>query len=364
MEAILLSRCYAFFGSPWSSFTELAIRLGAHNPKISGEHFARRKFAAFCHRHSVNLGDTIQTLAVTQFIPARTDVKAAGEPDGYVERDAPSLGLFDAHGVLISSRAQVRSPYGIVHNGWFDGRLTESEPFPEQLSPLVLSMHLNESALLLRDPKYTDLLAQHGVSGRSLMEHRKGWFREHAPIGCRDQHTMDLLAAQNIRSFVSGCATLLLRRPADVVRTNRVLIVDTHILFPSLLALNQVPTDAERASMVRRPGLTCAQKLQEARAMLARFASAKCVVTSRLHAALPSLAMDVPVLFLFNPTELMEDVRFDKRMRTILGLDETGHQASPWNWEAPSITETQREAITEVQTGLRWRLEHFYSIGT
>jgi len=351
-----LSKTKAVWGSPWSSFTELAARLGGPKTSIAGTDFAKKTYGAFCHSDSVNLGDTIQSLAVCQFFPK-------GAPDYWVERDHVNKGLFDGEGKKLKEWCDVEGPVQLIFNGWFDGRLMNlTEDFPEQMSPLILSFHLNESHTVLTDPKYDKLVQSKGVLKQSLLV-KSLFFKDHAPILCRDQHTCSLFQRQGIKALVSGCITLLLNVKSYQDKTilekdKKILIVDTHILYPTLLK-TLVPKDivdqAEVMSNVVKEGLNQNQKVELAKQTLHRFANARYVITSRIHSAFPCLAFGVPVFFVFPDKELEGDVRFDADIKQLLFNER-------WNWSSGSISAEQLKVLTKFRNELQWRVEHFVSL--
>jgi hypothetical protein len=307
-------------------------------------------------------------LAAAQFIPARKH-KAAGEPDYWIERDDFDSGVWDVRGRKLADWRDVAFPIQLVLSGWFDGRFMKSRRLPEQVSPLVISTHINETDALRSDSRYDHLFRQGGVG--SLMHDGQEMFRGHAPVGCRDAHTLSLMQSHGIAAFLSSCATLLTERPSSsTTRHNAdlhgpILVVDAEEIYPQEYA-RRVPVEV-RSLAVRAPshvlaaGLTCEAKIELARAALRRYADARCVITSRLHAALPSLAMGTPVFFVFPEDELKSDARFDPTMRTLLGLDPSANAS--WNWQAPAISLAQRNLISKQQAQLHWRLEFFHSIG-
>lgn len=131
---------------------------------------------------------------------------------------------------------------------------------------------------------------------RYFNDYNLNYLRRYAPIGCRDEQTMQILRRWGVEAYLSGCITHLL--PFSGIKGNTVFFVDVpygvkkyipdDLLSRGEFLGNQFyyPTDApqEDAEQVIR-------KQYEA------FRDEAClVVTSRLHVASPCVAMGIPVI--------------------------------------------------------------------
>lgn len=241
---------------------------------------------------SNNLGDEIQSIAARQFLP---------RVDYYVERDR-----------LNSYRFAERPK--LILNGWYTHRPNVWPPEQDKFDPLIISFHISN---------------QYGSSIKALTSPKAiEFYKRHEPVGCRDFFTRELLVSKGVDAYFSGCLTLTLPRNAQVQRGEEVLAVD--VSEPTLAKL--VPSLAERASILRithrRPfyqylpvravrklirytryyDFYCAGKLLE------RYARAKFVITSRLHCALPCLAMGTPVVMI---SRTHKDPRFEPLLNNL-----------------------------------------------
>lgn len=221
------------------------------------------RYGLLSYGESCNLGDEIQSLAAERFLP-RVDLT--------IDREA--LPRLPGEGLA-----------SLILNGWFMHH-PECWPPAAGIRPLLVSMHISREAS--RENRLG--LAPH----RHLLAGANGdYFRRWGPVGARDWHTLELLDRHQIPAYWSGCLTLTLERPA-VGREEVVYGVD---LGPALLerlrARCRTPVVAVSHLV---PPMADATKLSLARDLLRRYAAAKAVVTSRLHCALPCLAMGTPVL--------------------------------------------------------------------
>jgi hypothetical protein len=236
-----------------------------------------------------NIGDDIQAIAAAQFLPDSTI---------YIEREF--LGSF-----------QYPRSLPTVINGWFMWTARtgwnnqrpapeRSWPPPECVDPLLISIHL--------EPDFVpEALSEEGIR----------FFRSHGPVGARDKFTHRVLEERGVPSYFSGCLTLTLENPyKNEDRDNIVYVVD-------------LPSDVEK--IIRRQckmpvvRLTHHEKepdtssdnqylLSRAEIVLEQYRRAKCVITSRLHAAMPCLAFETPVV-LVHP-----DPDSDSRMGGLIEL--------------------------------------------
>lgn len=217
-------------------------------------------------------------------------------------------------------------PLKLIMNGWFTHDPDNWVPAPT-IIPHFVSFHINSSA-----------------AGRMLSPHGIDYLRRHSPIGCRDHHTVGLLREKGVEAYFSGCLTLTLSGNAvPTPRRAEEILVDPFFNLPSFerlaaspktflrgLARGDILRLGQRRRLLRR-GLSenllarvsrvtqelragsedDAQKFRRAESCLARYAGARLVITSRIHCALPCLAMGTPVVFLNAFDSFVDTCRFD-----------------------------------------------------
>lgn len=278
-------------------------------------------YAIFKYDLSNNLGDEVQSLAAKQHLP---------RVDHYVERD-------DYDQVALKRRTK------IIANGWYSHRDDTWPPKSEFLDPLFVALHIAPcSEAIFTTPEMID------------------YFKSKQPIGCRDMHTKQLLESYGVKAWFSGCLTLTLPK-LDVEKTNDILFVDmplpSHGLIPNDLKDQQVimtnlysPLDELCAKVHRRTAWPYFYRktLNSAEALLRRFASAKLVVTTRLHCAMPCLAMGVPVYFAVHD---VNDTRYEGLAENCKFLDMQAFLKNPdmIDW---SMSENPGD-ITSIQNNLK-----------
>jgi len=223
-------------------------------------------FGVFTYNATENIGDEIQSLAAWGRLP---------EPSHFLNRDN-----LKAEGDAIEGHVSV------IMNGWY-GQWPENWPPSEKIRPLFVAMHITKEAVAsklgVRPAEY--MLAP------SLLK----YLRRHAPIGARDLATLKLLQDAGVDAYFSGCMTLTLERP-DVARSEDLVVLNDLALplLPRIRELAQKPLF--RVGHQEYSNLSQNERFARARELLGLYARAKCVITSRLHCALPCLAMGTPVL--------------------------------------------------------------------
>lgn len=190
----------------------------------------------------------------------------------------------------------------LIANGWyylFDG----CHQWSDCLEPLLTSVHINN----------TDNANEfHNVLDKLKAASQK------SPIGCRDFATQRFLQSNGIACFFSSCLTTTLQRKdySDGRDRSGVIFSDCSNDFYSKIfpidrfinknrAINRINAllrnyyAQEAISYVTHEcqlSVLHRERFELAKALLQRYANAKLVITSRIHAALPCLGLGTPVI--------------------------------------------------------------------
>lgn len=247
------------------------------------------KYGVIVCKETDNIGDDIQSYAAMCQLP---------HADYFIERE--HLDVF---------RPEEAEPVHAILNGWLMNNKL-GWPVSPFIDPLYTSMHFVE-----HDDLHIDDLFLTGLGGEDL--------RAHQPVGCRDTASQEMLKRNGIESYFSGCMTLTLPRKFPktgdapyVCLTDVPDEVEAHIRkrYPELniRIIHQVPMVERNAAWEKR--------FQNVEALLTVYQNASAVITTRVHCAMPCLALETPVLF------LREDAVFDKGR--LDGLWELAHHAT------------------------------------
>jgi hypothetical protein len=224
-----------------------------------------RRFGLLRYVNTGNLGDEIQSLAARRFLP---------HVDRLLDRDR------------LNAPGWACPRLGLIMNGWFTNS-PENWPPHSVIEPLIISFHLS------------DQMTTGGFSAAEalVVGENAAWLRHNGPIGARDPWTFELLRRNDIDAWFSGCLTLTLCPPSNVVRKDYIVLSDVSA---------EIAASASRQTRSKMVTTTHAEtktnssrvRFSMAESLLRLYAEARCVVTSRLHCALPCLAMDTPVLLI------------------------------------------------------------------
>ncbi len=242
---------------------------------------------------TTNIGDDIQSIAVKRFLPANA-----------IAVDREFISAF-------ASPSSVRT----VVSGWFmhqKGGYWELSVAPPESSwppsaaidPFFISIHLTGTFL-------PTVFTEEGIA----------YLRKFGPIGARDLFTLNELQKRGIPSYFSGCLTLTLENHCKE-RNDLIYLVDV-----DQETINYIRSKTTSPTVVLTHGrpilqlLSTEHRLKYAEHLLDLYRRCKCVVTTRLHAAMPCLAFETPVFMVSSDRRGSMDARFE-------GLVEHVHHGS------------------------------------
>lgn len=285
------------------------------------------KYGVIVYKDTQNIGDDVQSYAASCLLP---------QVDYYIERE--HLDVF---------RPAEPEPVNVIMNGWF---LYNKLGWPVSpcINPLYLSMHFWTTDAL----DINDLFLQ-GIGSEDL--------KAHEPIGCRDLETSHFLENAGIRTWMSGCVTLTLNPVGQKSVQPYVCLTD---VSPEVEAFvrNRYPDLEIRILTQESPDLIPAdadwpQRFAKVRELLQVYQNASAVITTRLHCAMPCLALQTPVLLLSDKA-IAENSRFD-------GLSELAHHAAVEEYLAGKVDfdllnpPANPEAYLELRQGIQEKVARF-----
>jgi len=130
------------------------------------------------------------------------------------------------------------------------------------------------------------------------------YLKKYQPIGCRDEFTLNLVSKYGIKGYLTGCITAILKK--EKRKTNdKVMLVDIPEELEKYIP-NEIKEKAERHSHLlpisKSMNDSDAEDLiRQSKAKLCYYRdNASLVISSRLHALVPSMAMGIPVIGVFE----------------------------------------------------------------
>jgi len=230
------------------------------------------KFGLVVYKQTDNIGDDILSYAGSRFLP---------QIDYVIDRE--QLDVF-----VPDQQEQVSA----IMNGWFLYQKSHWPPSP-YINPLFVGIHFSDNQ-------------SYGITDEYLDGKGREYLKKYAPIGCRDNSTLKKMEKREIPADFSGCMTLTLSPFSDVEYHGKYILVDvSNDVYEKVVqevgaeqvevvTHNIVPDQGEKSWKER-------SELVET--FLKRYQGAKAVITTRLHCALPCLALGTPVLLLIEDNE-------------------------------------------------------------
>ncbi len=224
-----------------------------------GGHTQRKDEALF------NVGDNIQMKAMARIYTEEMRIP----PTDIVKIDFHELDTYKGEPVIL--------PVNLYFFGCGDGR-TRWFPASPCIIPVFISVHF---------------------SANYLRQEEIDYLRTYAPIGCRDEYTLQTMRKYGIPAYLFGCITATLPKREENACRNKIYCVDAPDEALQYLP-ESVHSDIEYKCHVVRGFYSSEMFLrmdQMAEQLLREYcAQAALVVTSRLHCAAPCMAMGIPVV--------------------------------------------------------------------
>ena len=241
------------------------------------------KYGVIVFKKTENIGDDIQSYAAIKLLP---------KVDYFVERE--HMDLF-----MPKQQELVK----VLMNGWFLHNKSTFFPSP-YIDPIFISTHLSSYDTF-------------GITNEHI-KINKEYFKNYQPIGCRDLHTQKVLEKYGIENYFSGCVTLTLK-PFKIKKTinNYICCVDVsekiieHVKNHTTL---EVKSMTHTLNLKENVKLSWEERFANVENLLKTYQNAKLVLTSRLHCALPCLALGVPVILI----KKSDAIYYNHRLSTFL----------------------------------------------
>lgn len=231
----------------------------------SGAKFAASAYGQLVCDDQGNVGDDIQALAASLHLP---------RVDRTIDRE------------------QIHKHPGagevVIMNGWFSRDIEAWPPSPS-IHPIFVSFHVQK--------RFKPTIAKYA-----------SYLKQFEPIGTRDRGTEEFLNSIGIKAETTYCLTLTFPERSSAPENGKVFIVDaSSIAVPKHLRENAVKVSHVVAPIGHKVTMPYAQQLLDT-----YRDHASLVITTRLHCALPCIAMGIPVIYFGSRsdarTAIIEDI--------------------------------------------------------
>ncbi|MGI9317386.1 MAG: polysaccharide pyruvyl transferase family protein [bacterium] len=218
------------------------------------------KYASMKYDISANLGDQIQTLAAEQFLP---------KVDCRINRDT-------------MGRDGLEEPHMVILNGWFSHAKKNCFPPSKNVIPVFFGFHISDW--------HEGRILEYFLSPPCI-----AYLKDHGPVGCRDRKTMERLQDKGVNAFYSKCLTLTFPRREKDPKDGKIFLVGINKSAP-------LPESLDSSRVYVTHGVKDYYddeiKISMAEHLLKMYREqAKMVITSKIHCAMPCIAMGIPVVF-------------------------------------------------------------------
>lgn len=250
----------------------------------------------------VNVGDYIQSISAAQYITSKYQSRIL------INRD--SLKYYNG------------SPVDMIMNGWYFIH-EKNEVFSNKINPIFVAFHINNI---------------NEVNNKTIE-----YLKKSEPIGCRDHYTERFLISKGVKAYFSGCLTTTLDlkyKVDDRMRNNDIIFCDYKFGYNGEIdkRLRDVLSSYNLDNITHithsmSKDTSHFQRFKAADDILKKYAKAKLVVTTRIHCALPCLALGTPVILVNSYYDFRRYDGLYELLNTI-GPDNSGNWSNKINFDS------------------------------
>lgn len=217
--------------------------------------YANYKFNA---RGVNNLGDNMQIIAIDYIYE-----KMGIPQDEIVYVDTNDLATYKGEYIIL--------PVAIPLVDYREGGIAKR--FSEHIIPVFLGLTMVKETLELDEVEY---------------------LKKFAPIGCRDEKTLNMLRKYQIDCYLHGCITVTLPKRKSGINAEDIYIVDIDPSIQKLIPFNLRANAKFRTHL--RSDLKDSPKQEAMKQYMEYKENSKLIITSLLHCAVPCMAAGIPVI--------------------------------------------------------------------
>ncbi len=265
------------------------------------------KFGLLYFKDTDNIGDDIQSYAAYKFLP-RIDY------------------MIDRENIISFIPDKKEYVYTIMNAWYVHDRLNLG--FSPYIYPKLVSMHFN----------------RYDIEGGSLTnigidyinEYVREYLKKYSPVGVRDYHTQKIFDELNIDNYFSGCLTLTLPKFQGLKKEDYICAVnlsDEELEKLKSITKREIKIINQDIPMGSLSDKTWEERAKNVEELLKIYQKAHMVITTKLHCALPCLALETPVLLLYDKKN--QD-RIGTFREFVNYMDREEFMASTINVEKPS----------------------------
>ena len=230
------------------------------------------KYGLLYYKDTDNIGDDIQAYAASRFLPSI---------DYMIDRE--HLNEF-----VPNKKEYVKT----IMNAWY-----VHDKFNFDISPYIYPLFIS---MFFKNFPYESGIT---VGVDYINDNVIKLLNEYGPVGTRDNHTLNIMKKLKVDSYFSGCMTLTLERFSDVEKKDYIVAVGLkkeeieYIRSKTNREVIEFVQDVPRGSFSHESWDIRKKRVED---VLRLYQGAHMVITNKLHCSLPCLALETPVLLLFD----------------------------------------------------------------
>lgn len=228
------------------------------------------KYAIIVFKDSINIGDDIQSYAAMKQLP---------KVDYFIERE-------HMNEFIPEDKKKVKT----LISGWYIHNRYRFPPSP-YIIPFFTSCH------------FSSLDDMYGVTTEYMEDYAAEYMRRYEPIGCRDKVTETLLSNNGIKTYRSHCLTLTIPKIEGIKKEKKIILVDVSEKIKEKVKETydgEIKEITHSLDKNKNSKLSYEKRMNNVENLLKEYQGAEMVITTRLHCALPNLALEVPVLLIYD----------------------------------------------------------------
>lgn len=266
------------------------------------------KYGLLYYKDTDNIGDDIQTYAASRFLP---------RIDYMIDRE-------NLEGFIPRKKEYVAT----IMNAWYI-----HDKFNFNISPYIYPLFIS---MFFKKFPYTKGIT---VGTDYINDNVVETLKRYGPIGTRDLHTKKIMDKLGIDNYFSGCMTLTLEKFKEVKKEDYIVAVGltedeiAYIKDKTNRPIKVFKQDVKRGSFSNEPW---EQRKNRVEKTLKLYQGAHMVITNKLHCLLPCLALETPVVLLYDTSFAENKDRIGTYLNYVNYVDREKFKTSNINFEVPT----------------------------
>lgn len=265
------------------------------------------KYGLLYYKDTDNIGDDIQSYAASQFLP---------KIDYMIDRE--HLNEF-----VPKKKEYVKT----IMNAWYihDKFNFGISPY---INPLLISM-------FFKNFPYTSGIT---VGMDYINDNVKDILKKYGPVGTRDFHTQKMLNNLKVDNYFSGCMTLTINKFDNITQGEYIVVNGLtneeieYIKSKTNRKIIKFQQDIEKGSLSDESWEKRKNRVID---VLKLYQGAHMVITNKLHCSLPCLALETPVLLLYDKSFAENKDRIGTYKDYLNYIDRNKFMSQKINFENP-----------------------------